>query len=111
MRRVARCSESTYIGEPFIVDQNLEIDIPGVAQQLRACGFNARGVQELFPGRARVGGDDIRILSSGLAARVLSKDRSRDLLRGGGVGTDRIEVATRISSVESLETILRGEGF
>jgi hypothetical protein len=95
----------TETGVPIIVDNSLGINPNRVASALRARGFNAHSVTELFgpdPGDLA-----IRQLANVLGGRVVASDRGRDLM--GGFGRTTLRVHGRIRSVDSVIRIVEGE--
>jgi hypothetical protein len=96
-RQQAGFSES---GTPIILDECLAGT--NVAEQLRERGFNVRDVGEIF---GSWGMPDSEILEAAktMGARVLTADRGQN--RGGGFGTDAIQVDGRVG--HHVDTIAR----
>jgi len=87
-------------GEPLIVDNSIAVNSQAVADLLRAQGYNAQTVSEIF-------GEDpedpaIRALADVVNGRVLASDVDHDI--EGGFGDRIIQVA---GVVRKAETILR----
>jgi hypothetical protein len=91
-------------GTPLILDTNLAAR--GVVEALRARGLNVRSVAEIFGKDPKDAA--IRKFAEAVGGRVVSADRGRDLLRGGGVGADRIQIPGRIRpTADSIERLIR----
>jgi hypothetical protein len=90
---------------PIIVDNSL--GYPGtsdkLAQDLRASGVNARSVNEIFG--SDPGDSNIRTLGENVGAKVLTNDRGRDALQGGGFGKSAINARQNLSSSTYLRLI------
>ena len=92
-------------GVPIIVDNSLGINPNRTAETLRARGFNACSVTEIFgpdPGDAA-----IRQLAEFLEGRVVAVDRGREFM--GGFGRACIRIDGRVRSVDSIIRIVEGE--
>ena len=100
-RKKAGFSDS---GTPIILDTNLQAK--GLADALRAKGFNVRSVSEIFG--KDVGDSGINKLANTLGARVLTRDRGRQI--GEGFGSNAIQVDSRVRSVDDIARIL-GDGL
>ena len=89
-------------GVPIIVDHNLK----GQAAALRARGFNAREVEELFGNQSLASTPDstIQALAQAVGAKILTKDRSGNLLQGGGF-SDQSRVIVVPRRANSTDTI------
>ena len=88
-------------GTRIIVDESIEIVNRGAAEALRGAGYDARGVTEIF-GKRGVSDAAIRDVADAIDARVLTLDRGRDALSGGGFGKRAIQVDARATSTPSL---------
>ncbi|WP_438006168.1 RHS repeat-associated core domain-containing protein [Sorangium sp. So ce321] len=89
-------------GMPIILDENLAGR--GVAEALRAGGYNVRSVVEIF-GRNGIKDPAIRQYAESIGARVLTADRGRQI--GEGFGQLAIPVSSRVGpDVPSLLRIL-----
>ena len=86
------------IGTPIIIDNSIGTNPTKLAQALRAKGYNARSVIEIF------GSDPkdlaIKQLAEQLGGKVVAADRGRDIARGFGSST--ISVPQTIKQVESF---------
>ena len=78
-------------GQAIILDEN--ITGAGVAEALRAQGFNVRSVREIF-GRGNIKDPVIREYAELTGARVLTQDRGRQI--GEGFGKLAIQVDARV---------------
>ena len=86
-------------GIPVILDSNLETK--GL-DALRAKGFNVQSVSEIFG--KDVGDPGINDLAETLGARVLTRDRGRQI--GEGFGRNTIQVGRRIKSADQIARVL-----
>jgi len=74
-------------GKPYLIDENVYNSLPvdereGFINDLRAAGYNARSVKEVF---GRDPGDDVlKIFAEQTETEVVSKDKGKDI--GGGFG-------------------------
>ena len=91
-------------GKPIILDSNLETK--GLADALRSQGFNVRSVSEIFG--KDVGDPAINRLANQLGARVLTRDRGRQI--GEGFGSNAINVNSRVRGTDGISRIL-GDGL
>ncbi len=80
-------------GAPIILDEN--ITGKGVAEALRAEGYNVRSVREIF-GKGEITDPVIREFAEVTGARVLTSDRGRQL--GEGFGKLAIQVDARVGT-------------
>jgi len=88
-------------GTPIILDKNLERS--GLANSLRAKGFNVRSVTEIC-GKVDPGDPAIDRLANQLGGRVLTQDRGRQI--GEGFGSNAILVNARANGLESILRLL-----
>lgn len=103
-RRVAGLRE----GRPIIVDNSLGVvgGADKVAETLRAHGYNARSVNEIFgvdPGDPAI----LKLLEA-VDGRIVASDRGAN---GEGFRRLRIKVPNRVRNVESVLRIVEEEGF
>jgi hypothetical protein len=89
-------------GVPIILDENLSAK--GLAEALRAQGYNVRTVVEIF-GQSGIKDPVIRQFAESVGARVLTADRGRQI--GEGFGQLAINVSGRVgTSADSIARIL-----
>lgn len=86
-------------GVPLIVDTSLGASSTAVATALRAKGYNARSVLEVF-GTGRVDDIDILNLAKNLGGRVIAADKGHDFL--GGFERLTIKIPNRLRNVDSV---------
>jgi hypothetical protein len=87
-------------GIPIILDSNMESK--ALATHLRNKGHNVRTITEIF---GKDPGDmQINMLASKIGAKVLTKDRGRQI--DGGFGRNAIQVDGRIRDFNTIERIL-----
>ena len=93
-------------GHAIILDDNMSRT--GLADELRAAGFNVRTVREIF-GRAsnKLGDEPINSVAEQIDAMVLTRDKGSDL--GGGFGRRKIYVDGRVSSTPSIIRMLKSK--
>lgn len=73
-----------------------------MAEALRAKGFNVRSVSEIFG--KDVGDQNINSLANSIGARVLTRDRGRQI--GEGFGNNAIQVDSRVRGVDGIANFL-----
>lgn len=89
-------------GVPIILDENLAAR--GMADALRAQGYNVRSVAEVF-GQNGVKDPAIRQFAESVGARVLTADRGRQI--GEGFGRLAIQVPGRVgTNAEAVARLL-----
>lgn len=87
-------------GKPkVIVDASMESK--ALVEALRKAGYDAVTVTDLFGTSARVGDDAIRVAADSVGAKVLTRDRGRNMLDGGGF-PNGIVVPNRIQSPSEI---------
>jgi hypothetical protein len=93
-------------GRPIILDDNLSRT--GLADELRAAGYNVRTVKEIF-GREAHGLDDppINSVAEQIDGLVVTGDRGRD--PGGGFGQRAVQIDQRALSAPSIIRALRSK--
>jgi len=101
LKRGASGAGFTGTGKRVIVDSNLP---PQVAAELRAKGYDARHVNDIFDGVDPRSDPPIRRVAEAFDAHVLTKDRGRDL--NGGFGNRGIKVDGRVDNVDTMVRIL-----
>jgi len=89
------------IGKPIILDVNLQR--PGLVEALRQKGFNIRSVGEIF-GRTDLDDASINVLADRLGAKVLTRDRGREI--DGGFWQNAIQVDSRLRSSDEIARFL-----
>ena len=90
-------------GVPYIVDNSLGVNPQLVAAGLRANGFNARSVREIFgldPGDAAIKG-----FADKLGGRVIAADKGHQI--GGGFGQATLLVDGRVKTVDSVIRLVK----
>ncbi len=98
LRKKAGFSDS---GTPIILDTNLEAK--GLVDILRVNGFNVRSVSEIFG--KDVGDSAINQLANKIGAKVLTRDRGRQI--GQGFGNNAIQVDSRVRNFDDILRILK----
>lgn len=88
-------------GQRYILDENLPTSL---AQPLRQRGFNVRSVKEM--GLAGTKDDKLNTLAEQLGARVITRDRGRQM--DGGFGKLAINIDRRVSTADGIARIVRG---
>jgi hypothetical protein len=104
--RILKVAGFSERGIPLIIDESLEIALPGTTAALRAHGYNVRSVREIYQA-PRVTDPTIFDLAQAIDARVITLDRGRDI--GGGFGGRAIVIDGRIRRTETIIRILEGE--
>lgn len=97
--RLLQLSGFTSGEQPLVVDSSLGVNHNEVAAALRASGYNARSVEEIF-GTIRVSDPAIFQLARSINAQVIASDRGRDLT--GGFFDLTLHVPNRVRRVESV---------
>jgi hypothetical protein len=89
-------------GEPLIVDNSVPLNPQGLAAALRAAGYNAQSVGEIFG--PDPGDSAILQLAEQLNGRVIASDVGHDI--EGGFGQRVIQVPGQIRQLESIIRLL-----
>jgi RHS repeat-associated protein len=90
-------------GIPLIIDESTVINVPGIAKALRARGYNARTIQEIYKDFG-IKDNVIYDLAEAIDARVVTYDRGRNL--GGGFQQRAIQVDGRVHGADTVIRVI-----